>query len=269
MPKGLAPQAADMVQKPRDTPETEEMSVGKRLKKARADFGRKRGKKLTQVELAQIARVDQSVIGKLEAERIATSVYIPQLARALGVSATWLAIGQGSMLDHPNGGPSHLSPVTLPGDTKPQASAASADVLDGGFVVMPTAVVVRDGENLAWERDWERAEMMPASEIVKLGVDQDRGVFVPVSGDAMERTLFAGDHVLVDAGDTSIQHGKVYAFLWDDELIVRRLFKAPGGVVIRHDNEARYSDITMTVEQWGAHVQMVGRVIYKIGPGGF
>lgn len=243
--------------------------MGKRLKIAREEFGRKRGKKLTQVELGQRAHVDQSVIGKLEAERIGTSVFIPQLAKALGVSATWLAIGQGSMYEPTNGGYATPSTVTLPDDTKHQASAASADVLLGGFVVMPTAVVVRDGGRPAWERDWERAEMMPASEVKKLGVDQERGVFVPVAGDAMERTLFAGDHVLADTGDTSVQHGKVYAFLWDDELIVRRLFKSPGGVVIRHDNEARYSDITMTSEQWGAHVQMVGRVIYKIGPGGF
>lgn len=70
------------------------MSIGKRLKLARKHAN------LTQVELADKLKgiTTQQNISLLENEITTGTEYIVHLAKACGVSAEWLAIGEGEML---------------------------------------------------------------------------------------------------------------------------------------------------------------------------
>lgn len=67
------------------------MKYGERLKLARG--------KMTQARLAELARVNQSLISQLENSPTATgSEYTIRLARALGISPDWLADEIGEMI---------------------------------------------------------------------------------------------------------------------------------------------------------------------------
>lgn len=68
------------------------MRYGERLKKARTE------RKLTQTQLAERAKVNQSLISQLENSPTATgSEYTNRLARALDINADWLADEIGEM----------------------------------------------------------------------------------------------------------------------------------------------------------------------------
>jgi SOS-response transcriptional repressor LexA len=67
-----------------------EMTIGDRIKSARKALG------ITQVELSKAARVLQSTIGDLERGRTSGTPSLVQIAKALKVSADWLATGKGA-----------------------------------------------------------------------------------------------------------------------------------------------------------------------------
>lgn len=65
------------------------MTVADRLRTVRKERG------LTQVTLAQQAGIGQGTIAQLESGRVIGSRHLPVIAAALGVSALWLATGNG------------------------------------------------------------------------------------------------------------------------------------------------------------------------------
>lgn len=70
-------------------------NVGKRIRDIRTAKG------LTQTQLAKAAGCGQSLIGNLESGAQQTTSLLPQIAKVLGVSATWLADGSGLRDDSP------------------------------------------------------------------------------------------------------------------------------------------------------------------------
>lgn len=66
-----------------------QMALGERLKEAR------KLRKMSQVALANAARVSQGLISDLENNLYPTSSYVPKFADILKVSAIWLADGKG------------------------------------------------------------------------------------------------------------------------------------------------------------------------------
>ncbi len=69
------------------------MTFGERLRARRIELG------LSQQELAGRAGLTQTAIAEIEANHTRSSRKLLELARALGVSAHWLATGQGAMAD--------------------------------------------------------------------------------------------------------------------------------------------------------------------------
>lgn len=73
-----------------------DMRYGERLRLARKTA---MGEKISQAKLAELARVEQSLISQLETSPTATgSQYTNRLAKALGISADWLADEEGEMI---------------------------------------------------------------------------------------------------------------------------------------------------------------------------
>lgn len=66
------------------------MNLGERIKKLRIEAG------YTQAQLAELADVWQSTIAELESGRRSHSANVFAIAAALGVSANWLQIGDGT-----------------------------------------------------------------------------------------------------------------------------------------------------------------------------
>ena len=92
----------------------------------RSDFGKRlldsrRHAGLTQVQLAKAAGMSHGNYAELEKVGVGSS-FTPQIAEACGVSAHWLATGDGQMLSK------QYEPATEPGriETKPQAGVSPA-----------------------------------------------------------------------------------------------------------------------------------------------
>lgn len=83
------------------------MKYGERLRLARKTAT---GEKISQAKLAELARVEQSLISQLENSQTAEgSQYTNRLARALGISPDWLADEEGEMIPVKTG-QQHLDP---------------------------------------------------------------------------------------------------------------------------------------------------------------
>lgn len=73
------------------------------------------------------------------------------------------------------------------------------------------------------------------------------------TGDSMEPTIFKGDILLVDR---SIEHfhSRVCVLTYEGQLICKRVFKKPNGVILRSDNQI-YKDIVVeesnAISVWG------------------
>lgn len=147
-------------------------TVGSRLKKARKYAG------LTQVELAKKSGSKQGVISDLESGRNESSTKLVEMAEAMGVSAKWLATGEGNMLDQ------HIKVPSISNvDFIPQ-KIRKAPVLNWVQAGHPTDVF----DNVHDEYEYF--------------YDEGYGLqvyWLYVRGDSMNPEFFEGDKLLVDA----------------------------------------------------------------------
>ena len=81
---------------------------------------------------------------------------------------------------------------------------------------------------------------------------------VEAAGDSMEPTISDGDLVMVDTHDRSPGDG-LYALVFDDSLLIKRLYRLLDGVEIGSDNRDLYPPITVPRDRL-SEVQIVGRV---------
>lgn len=79
---------------------------------------------------------------------------------------------------------------------------------------------------------------------------------IGVAGDSMEPTLYDGDDILVDRDATRIRWGAIYVLRVDDLLVVKRVVREGGKLVVRSDNPA-HADIIDPQP-----LQVVGRVLW-------
>ena len=63
-------------------------------------------------------------------------------------------------------------------------------------------------------------------------------VLLDVLGDSMEPTLRSGDTILVDRSDIEIHDGQIYLVGFQQQLLVKRLFRTVEGVALKSDNPA-------------------------------
>jgi SOS-response transcriptional repressor LexA len=63
-------------------------------------------------------------------------------------------------------------------------------------------------------------------------------VLLDVLGDSMEPTLRNGDTILIDRADTEVHDGLIYLVGFQQQLLVKRLFRDVGGIVLKSDNQA-------------------------------
>lgn len=63
-------------------------------------------------------------------------------------------------------------------------------------------------------------------------------VLLDVIGDSMEPTLKNGDTILVDKTDKNVHEGNIYLVSFQNQLLIKRLFRDVGGIVLKSDNSA-------------------------------
>lgn len=103
------------------------------------------------------------------------------------------------------------------------------------------------------------ALMLPPETLAGLGVRAADASMIRVAGDSMVPTLWPGDEILVDAAQTTVRgKGGVYVLRLDEVLMVKRVARAGGGLVVTSDNPDAPSPGTVAIDR----VAIVGRVVW-------
>lgn len=87
-----------------------------------------------------------------------------------------------------------------------------------------------------------------------------------VHGDSMEYYLFNRDTMLVDTAKTHVRDGHIYAIYFEEEPLVKQIFKEVGGGIRLHSLNPKYPDRTVPPELL-ERVVIVGEVIGRSGSG--
>ncbi|OZI26692.1 LexA family transcriptional repressor [Bordetella genomosp. 9] len=234
-------------------------SLQERLKEAMAEADGGRG--ISQSELARRVRVTRSAIAhwvsgavtELKGENLIAT------AGALGVNPTWLSRGTGPKV------------------------GASAQLAEGKVAVWDRPEDLPEGEERVWIDRWdyrvsagdggvqweirEKAALpFNVAFFQALGSKPANCKLVMVRGDSMEPFLFNRDMVMVDVTKTAVRDGVVYAVLFEDEPLVKQVFKKAGGALMLHSYNSKYPDRDVTVEDM-ERLQIIGEVVYRSGSG--
>ncbi len=85
--------------------------------------------------------------------------------------------------------------------------------------------------------------------------------FLRFTGDSMRPTLLNNDMLLIDESQRDILEGKIYALRMDQDIVVKRVAKKPGKLVLISDNRDLYEPLEVDVVLQD-NVQIIGRVIW-------
>ncbi|GAA0492423.1 S24 family peptidase [Pigmentiphaga daeguensis] len=85
-------------------------------------------------------------------------------------------------------------------------------------------------------------------------------------GDSMEHFLFDRDMIMIDVSKTKPRDGAVYAVCFEDEFLVKQLFRQTGGALTLHSFNDRYPD-RLVQPGSGSHFEILGEIVYRSGSG--
>lgn len=83
-------------------------------------------------------------------------------------------------------------------------------------------------------------------------------VLLEVMGNAMEPTIYEMDVVLVSLKEKDVYSGQIYVIRIDGELVVKRLVREPGKILVKNDNPAHGS-----YEMQPSQLDVIGRVRWQ------
>ncbi len=84
-----------------------------------------------------------------------------------------------------------------------------------------------------------------------------------VTGESMAPRIEDGDHILVDDSQKDLYEGRIYVVRIDQEIVVKRIAKIPGKVLLTSDNpEAKPQQIEIDLSDQSLSWEPVGRVLY-------
>ncbi|WP_454862496.1 LexA family transcriptional regulator [Paraburkholderia fungorum] len=211
-----------------------------------------------------------STEGMLDAERL------------IGCRATWLQTGEGNMIDAPaqHVFPEHHAPITeetprlidsllapgkgtvttweSPEDLEPDENRVWIDRYDYRFSA-GTGVI-------QWEIRQKKALPFDLGFFRALGVRPQDCRLAQVHGRSMEPYLFHRDMMMVCLSKTRIKDGLIYAVIFEDEPLVKQVFKEPEGALRLHSYNPEFPDKIISSDQLEG-LQIAGEVIYRSGSG--
>lgn len=163
--------------------------------------------------------------------------------RALQVEPKWLADGVGPM----------VAPRSIPLVGNPDYPAIRRvrlrfDAGVHGYRV--DQLEEPEVDPLVFRASWFRTRGFAPEKLVAVGV----------SGASMEPTLYDGDTVVLNLADTQPKEAEVYALRYEDQLVIKRLFRESGGWSMRSDNpdQRRYP-----AREVSEAVEIIGRVVHR------
>jgi hypothetical protein len=119
---------------------------------------------------------------------------------------------------------------------------------------------------IQWEIRQKKALPFDVGFFKALGVKPQECKLAQVHGRSMEPYLFHRDLIMICEGKTRIKDGLIYAIHFEDEPLVKQIFKEPEGALRLHSYNSEFPDKVISADQFdGLHV--AGEVIYRSGSG--
>lgn len=92
------------------------------------------------------------------------------------------------------------------------------------------------------------------------GLKPERLIAATVHGQSMEPTLYDGDLVVINVDDRTPKDGEVFAARYEDEMVLKRLFREGGSWWLHSDNADQRRHPR---RECGGSVEIIGRVVYR------
>ncbi|WP_237559905.1 LexA family transcriptional regulator [Desulfohalovibrio reitneri] len=193
-------------------------------------------------ELAKALRISHQGVSSARQRRQIPMSWLRYAAESEGVSIDWLLYGRGGMrresgprrVEAETGGPARADHS----GREPESSGyGTPRVFQAGEVVVPPRVeprLLRD--SLLFEESPEQPGVcFQHFWLSRLGTIASMAV-MPMHGRHMEPSLVRGDLLLLDRSQTEIIPGSVYAVAMGEEVVIKRLERLPGELVLGNDN---------------------------------
>lgn len=267
-----------------------ETGIAERIKYARI------AKKLTQPALAELCGWDsQTRISNYERGIREPSIQdLDKIAKALGVDVGWLIVGypkskgllagalnknDAKIPEQKGFGILSAAGIAEKLNVSPDPDLFSVEEPKSKYPSTPmfTAVPRYDVELSAGhgstigDENSDDFLYFRKSWIERKELDENNLCVVSVKGDSMSPTINEKEVVLIDTSEyythrENVDDGFIYAISIDDEAMVKRLFKKPGGgIIVRSDSPApQYKDLILE----GAdleYLRIIGRAIWRAG----
>lgn len=203
----------------------------------------------SQAELAVLLGVHRSAVTQAKRKDAVPKAWVLAVSRRTGADPDWLEFGRR------RGGPGRAAPGG--GEEADGGEAARTAV----FAAVPKVRARLSAGGGSFEaggevervypfrQDWLRAKGQPS-----------RMVLMDVVGNSMEPEIRHGDMVLIDQGQTAVVAHGVYAVGLEDTVLVKRVEKRPGQLVLLSDNRD-YAPIVLAGDELDA-LRVIGRVLW-------
>jgi len=204
--------------------------IAQRLKLIRKKY---QNLSLTQDAFAEILKIPISTYKSLELGRAPFTIErIDALKKVAGVNPTWFLYGDGEMFIDDERTKDGLIPYY--NDIRVSAGFGAIN----GEVVSPEFMHI------------------PPSLCLDLHVSKTEAI--KCSGDSMYPNIKDGDIMFIDRSDVELKDGEVYIVRMGEEVFVKRLFRVPGKILAKSDNET-YPAFDLDLD-----FEILGRVIYSM-----
>lgn len=211
---------------------------------------------LTQTQLATIAKVKQPSVanwlnGRTTSIRSENALAI---CERLNVPTEWLIKGEG----YPDLNTRAVASVDDDSIGDDLVEIKTYRVRCGaGPSQVPTFEDISEPTPFYYRRTWLQKNSFKAEKLMRL----------EVHGESMEPLLWDGDHITIDTTQTAVLDGRVYAFTFDGEFRVKRMYKLLSGGVSLYSDNSRFPPEEIRPEDL-ERFKVLGRVIDKCGRGG-
>lgn len=230
--------------------------------------------KHSQNSLANLAQVPQPTIQRILSGATVSpkTDTVEKLAKALGITYAQLMAGpEGHVSATPTDAIQQAKSklealLKAAGAEVPENLAMPADAEKGKYVGVPI-YSTRAACGLGYMNDHVEIEgtfALPKTVLERHGVLEKNAAIIHAEGDSMSTYICDGDLVLLDRGARSVLNGQVYAFMMDDEVIIKRVSKGFGVVTLTSDNPNKALHPDRIVPP-GAEAMVLGKVVWRGG----
>jgi len=180
------------------------------------------------------------------------------LAEALGTTPAYLDHGE---TPAPSASLSATPPPTTSTASPPLDGRVWLDVYD------ISRLVSRDKSLPPMQRFHhlpDQAQPLTADIFSRHRVDTATAILAYADNDSMAPYLNVGDLYGIDLADPTIRDGGIYTFYFDDQAMVKQIFKEGGGKLRLHAYNSTYPDKYVTPDNQDSFL-LIGRLFYRAG----